>query len=106
VLSRNRARTSATDHHAHLDDPEIGHPPHAAPVLPACDHGAVVEQPGEGALGARRPTLVSTDPLLTTIRQPWQRISSEMTRLLLGQIEGDPPAAVILPTELVRRGSS
>jgi DNA-binding LacI/PurR family transcriptional regulator len=48
----------------------------------------------------------TTDPPLTTIRQPWQRISSEMIRLLLSQIAGDPPAAVILPTELVRRGSA
>lgn len=52
------------------------------------------------------PAAATTDPPLTTIRQPWQRISSERTRLLLGQIDGDPPAAVILPTELVRRGSA
>jgi DNA-binding LacI/PurR family transcriptional regulator len=49
---------------------------------------------------------ITTDPALTTIRQPWQRISSEMIRLLLSQIAGDPPAAVILPVELVRRGSA
>jgi DNA-binding LacI/PurR family transcriptional regulator len=45
-------------------------------------------------------------PALTTIRQPWQRISSEMVRLLLAAISGDEPSAVILPTELVRRGSA
>jgi DNA-binding LacI/PurR family transcriptional regulator len=49
---------------------------------------------------------VTTDPPLTTIRQPWQRLSSEMIRLLLSRIGGDPPAGVILPTELVRRGSA
>jgi DNA-binding LacI/PurR family transcriptional regulator len=49
---------------------------------------------------------VTTDPPLTTIRQPWARISAEMTRLLLSQMAGEPPAAVILPTELVRRGSA
>ncbi len=52
------------------------------------------------------PAAVTTDPPLTTIRQPWRRISSEMIRLLLSQIDGDPPAAVVLPTELVRRGSA
>ena len=52
------------------------------------------------------PAAMTTDPPLTTIRQPWRRISSEMVRLLLSQIEGDPPAAVILPTELVRRGTA
>jgi len=52
------------------------------------------------------PAAMTTDPPLTTIRQPWQRISSEMIRLLLSQIAGDPPAAVILPTELIRRGSA
>ena len=45
-------------------------------------------------------------PALTTIRQPWQRVSSEMVRLLLAAISGDEPSAVILPTELVRRGSA
>jgi DNA-binding LacI/PurR family transcriptional regulator len=52
------------------------------------------------------PVAVTTSPALTTIRQPWPRISSEMTRLLLGRINGDPPAAVILRTELIRRGSA
>jgi DNA-binding LacI/PurR family transcriptional regulator len=45
-------------------------------------------------------------PALTTIRQPWQRISREMVRLLLSAISGEEPSAVILPTELVRRGSA
>ncbi|WP_399932629.1 LacI family DNA-binding transcriptional regulator [Streptomyces kanamyceticus] len=45
-------------------------------------------------------------PELTTIRQPWDRISAEMVRVLLAQIGGEDPAAVILPTELVRRGSA
>jgi DNA-binding LacI/PurR family transcriptional regulator len=48
----------------------------------------------------------STQPRLTTIRQPYGRISSEMVRLLLGLIEGDAPAAVIIPTELVIRDSA
>jgi DNA-binding LacI/PurR family transcriptional regulator len=45
-------------------------------------------------------------PALTTIRQPWQRISSEMVRLLLASIDGAEPAAVILPAELIRRESA
>ncbi len=45
-------------------------------------------------------------PALTTIRQPWQRVSSEMVRLLLAAIAGAEPSAVILPTELIRRGST
>ena len=45
-------------------------------------------------------------PALTTIRQPWQRISREMVRLLLASIDGAEPVAVILPTELVRRESA
>ncbi|MFI8304503.1 LacI family DNA-binding transcriptional regulator [Streptomyces sp. NPDC085927] len=49
---------------------------------------------------------VSTSPGLTTIRQPWDRISSEMVRVLLAQVGGEDPATVILPTELVRRESA
>jgi DNA-binding LacI/PurR family transcriptional regulator len=52
------------------------------------------------------PVAVTTDPPLTTIRQPWQQISSEMVRVLLGLIDGARPSAVILRTELVRRGSA
>jgi DNA-binding LacI/PurR family transcriptional regulator len=45
-------------------------------------------------------------PSLTTIRQPWPQISSEMVRLLLSLVGGEPRAAVILPTELVVRDSA
>jgi DNA-binding LacI/PurR family transcriptional regulator len=45
-------------------------------------------------------------PPLTTIRQPWARISNEMVRLLLRLVDGDENSAVILPTELVIRESS
>jgi DNA-binding LacI/PurR family transcriptional regulator len=48
----------------------------------------------------------TTQPPLTTIRQPLARISREMVRLLLDLIAGQPPAAVILPTELVVRESA
>jgi len=49
---------------------------------------------------------VAARPALTTIRQPYKRISAEMVRLLIAAIGGEPPAAVILPTELVRRESA
>ena len=45
-------------------------------------------------------------PALTTIRQPYDRISSEMVRLLLAAIDGEQQSAVILPTDLVRRESA
>jgi DNA-binding LacI/PurR family transcriptional regulator len=49
---------------------------------------------------------VAARPALTTMRQPYMRISSEMVRLLLSAVNGEPPAAVILPTELIRRESA
>ncbi|MER6785559.1 LacI family DNA-binding transcriptional regulator [Streptomyces sp. NPDC000658] len=52
------------------------------------------------------PAATAASPSLTTIRQPWDRISSEMVRVLLAQIGGEDPAAVILPTELVKREST
>jgi DNA-binding LacI/PurR family transcriptional regulator len=48
----------------------------------------------------------TTHPNLTTIRQQYSRISAEMVRLLLSMIDGDSPAAVIVPTELVIRDSA
>jgi DNA-binding LacI/PurR family transcriptional regulator len=52
------------------------------------------------------PAALAASPGLTTIRQPWDRISAEMVRVLLAQIGGEDPAAVILPTELVKREST
>ncbi len=48
----------------------------------------------------------TTTPQLTTVRQPWMRLSTEMVRLLLARIAGEEPAAAILPTELVVRDSA
>lgn len=64
--------------------------------------------PDDVAVGGFDDSLVAatTDPPLTTIRQPFPRISAEMVRLLLAMVAGDPPSAVILPTELVVRGSA
>ncbi|MEU4605520.1 LacI family DNA-binding transcriptional regulator [Kribbella sp. NPDC023972] len=52
------------------------------------------------------PVAAAANPPLTTMRQPWERISEMMVRQLLAQIEGDGPATVILPTELVVRESA
>lgn len=52
------------------------------------------------------PAATAVQPALTTIRQPWHRISDMMVRQLLAQIAGEGPATVILPTELVIRESA
>ncbi|MFI1329212.1 LacI family DNA-binding transcriptional regulator [Streptomyces sp. NPDC020845] len=52
------------------------------------------------------PAALATSPRLTTIRQPWERITAEMVRVLLAQIGGEEPSGVILPTELVIREST
>lgn len=45
-------------------------------------------------------------PALTTMRQPYERISAEMVRLLLEAVEGEPPTSVTLPATLVPRESA
>ena len=52
------------------------------------------------------PAATSVSPALTTVRQPFDRISAEMVRMLLAQIAGEDTAGVILPTELVVRDSA
>ncbi|KOG28454.1 LacI family DNA-binding transcriptional regulator [Streptomyces resistomycificus] len=52
------------------------------------------------------PAATSVTPALTTVRQPFDRISAEMVRMLLAQIAGEDTAGVILPTELVVRDSA
>jgi DNA-binding LacI/PurR family transcriptional regulator len=52
------------------------------------------------------PAAISVSPALTTVRQPFDRISAEMVRMLLAQIAGEDTAGVILPTELVVRDSA
>lgn len=46
------------------------------------------------------------DPPLTTMHQPFDRISTEMVALLLDIIDGAPPRSVTLPTNLVVRAST
>jgi len=54
----------------------------------------------DSGVGAR------STPALTTMRQPFDRLSSEMVRLLVDAIDGGPPATVTLPAELVIRESA
>jgi DNA-binding LacI/PurR family transcriptional regulator len=70
--------------------------------------GAGRQVPEDVAIGGfdDSSAALAARPALTTIRQPWQRVSSEMVRLLLAAISGEEPSAVILPTELIRRGSA
>jgi len=49
---------------------------------------------------------LSTTPTLTTMRQPFDRISSELVRMLLESIGGEQPATITLPTVLVERESA
>jgi DNA-binding LacI/PurR family transcriptional regulator len=64
--------------------------------------------PDDIAVGGFDDSAVATavHPRLTTIRQPWTRMSEMMVRQLLAQIHGEGPATVILPTELVIRESA
>jgi DNA-binding LacI/PurR family transcriptional regulator len=64
--------------------------------------------PDDIAVGGFDDSLAATaiTPALTTVRQPFDRISAEMVRMLLAQIAGEDRAAVILPTELVVRESA
>lgn len=52
------------------------------------------------------PVATATTPTLTTMHQPFERISEEMVRLLLRVIDGERPAAIVLPTDLVVRESA
>jgi DNA-binding LacI/PurR family transcriptional regulator len=52
------------------------------------------------------PVARTTTPQLTTMHQPFERISAEMVRLLVQVIEGQRPASITLPTELVVRESA
>jgi LacI family repressor for deo operon, udp, cdd, tsx, nupC, and nupG len=46
------------------------------------------------------------EPALTTMRQPWDRLSDEMVSLLLEVISGAQPQPITLPTTLVVRDSA
>ncbi len=54
------------------------------------------------------PVATTTQPMLTSVRQPIEEMGHEMARLLIDAVEGsDPvPRRVILATELIQRASS
>lgn len=52
------------------------------------------------------PIAITTDPPLTTVRQPLDVIGAHMVRTLYGLLDGEPQVNVIVPTELVRRESA
>lgn len=66
---------------------------------------SVPDQVAVGGFDDSAAALASA-PALTTVRQPWDRISQEMVRVLLARIAGEDTSAVILPTELVRRDTA
>jgi DNA-binding LacI/PurR family transcriptional regulator len=50
---------------------------------------------------------VTTDPPLTTVRQPTYEMGQTMAEVLLSRLAGqEPPTTTIMPTELVVRGSA
>ncbi|WP_367307554.1 LacI family DNA-binding transcriptional regulator [Demequina litoralis] len=51
------------------------------------------------------PVALETDPPLTTVHQPFDRVSGEMVRLLLDEIDGRAAGRVTLPTRIVERGT-
>lgn len=64
--------------------------------------------PGEIAVAGfdDSPVAITTNPPLTTVRQPFDRVSEEMVRLLLDEIDGRAAARVTLPTRVVERESA
>lgn len=52
------------------------------------------------------PIARSIQPQITTMRQPFETIAHEMVRMLLGLIDGRPAGRLILPTQLMPRGST
>jgi DNA-binding LacI/PurR family transcriptional regulator len=71
-------------------------------------HAAGRRIPEDVAVGGfdDSPIATSVDPALTTMRQPFERIAQEMVRLLVQLIEGERPAVISLPSELVVRAST
>ena len=52
------------------------------------------------------PIATRTQPQLTTVRIPWQRFPGQLTRHLRQRLDGDEPSGIVLPVDLVVRGST
>jgi DNA-binding LacI/PurR family transcriptional regulator len=64
--------------------------------------------PGDVAVGGFDDSRIATttDPPLTTVRNPLEQVASEMVDLLVRRIAGERPPSRVLPVELVRRASA
>ncbi|GAA1918422.1 hypothetical protein GCM10009716_29080 [Streptomyces sodiiphilus] len=71
-----------------------------APAAPELAGGRA---PQDVAVGSFDDFAAASRPALLPIRQPWDRVSSELVRVLLNRIDGEPPSTELLPTELVLR---
>ena len=105
--SGERAMTALLERAPDLDAVFVASDVMALGVLAALQR-AGRRVPDDVAVGGYDDSSAATvaRPSLTTIRQPWPQISSEMVRLLLSLVGGEPHTAVILPTELVVRDSA
>ena len=67
-----------------------------------------IDVPGDVAVAGFDDLRVAatTVPALTTMRQPFNRITAEAVRLLLAVIAGENPATITLPVDLVVRDST
>jgi DNA-binding LacI/PurR family transcriptional regulator len=52
------------------------------------------------------PIATGTQPQLTTVRIPWQRYPGELIRHLRHRVNGDDPSGIVMPVELIIRGSA
>ncbi|BEL05615.1 LacI family DNA-binding transcriptional regulator [Actinoplanes sichuanensis] len=79
----------------------------AAGVLDACAR-AGRRVPEDVAVGGYddAPIAVGTTPQLTTVRIPWRRYADRLTSQLLRRIDGDDASGVVMPVELIVRGST
>jgi DNA-binding LacI/PurR family transcriptional regulator len=79
----------------------------AAGVLAACAQ-AGLRVPDDIAVAGYDDAAVAltTQPQLTTVRIPWHRHADQLTRHLLRRIDGDDPSGVVMPVELIIRGSA
>lgn len=52
------------------------------------------------------PIAVTSTPTITTMHQPFDQITSEMVRLLIGAIDGERRSTVLIETDLIQRESA
>lgn len=98
-----RLLTSAAD----LDAVFIGSDLMAAGAYTALEDAGISVPMDLAVAGFDDSSLAATlEPPLSTVRQPLQRISQEMVRVLLEELDGKERVSVTVPTELVLRAST